>query len=226
MMRRIPSTYRLLIIAALASLVGWVTWQYWAAGAYERQAKQALEDTFRAIIRGDLQAAKKYAYGNEMELLGIPEDAYARYVQRLLEGYVAPDADVQVLRETLDLVPPKNDEIKRLQDRLREDDRRRPSFRVRISRSDGKPPIECPTFAIKGPEGWIVSTRAMVAWLEGAYSNDPRERYGHVLKAMQRAGIEKLCSPSGSWVKQERLKMYLDGRLPEKDIFELSIVAN
>ncbi len=214
------------IAVAVGVLLCWVVWKQWSAGQYERQASQALATTVRAIVRGDLAAAKQHAYGNEMELLGVSEEVYARYIRDLLDGYVAPDADVQVLRETLDLVPPKDDEIKRLQDRLRENDRRRPSFRVRIPRSDGKPPIECPTFAIKGPDGWIVSTRAMVAWLEGAYSNDPRERYGRVLKAMRSAGIEQFCSPSGSWVKQERLVMFLEGRLEEKDIVELSIIAN
>lgn len=226
MIRRLPVGYRLLIVAVIGLLLCWTAWHYWAGVVYERQARHALESTVRAIVRGDLQAAKLYAYGNEMELLGVSEETYARYVQGLLEGYVAPHAEIVVQREALNLIPPKNSEIKRLQERLKENDRRRPSFRVRIARSDGQPPIECPTFAIKGPEGWIVSTRAMVAWLEGAYSNDPKERYARVLKAMQFAGIDKLCSPSGSWVKQDRIIMFLDGRLPEKDIPELSMVAN
>lgn len=219
------SRHRWLLLGVCGVAAALVTWKAWSSSREEAHAADAIRTTVTAILSGDMRRAKQHAYGNELEQLGISEDAYTRYVRALLEGYISSDAEVSVVRDSLELNPPTSAEMERLQERLRENDRRRPSFRLRVARSDGKPPIECPTFAIKGPGGWMVSTRAMVAWLEGSYSDNPKERYAKVLRALQDAGIDKMCSPSGHWIQRERLALFIEGKISEKDIFDETLVV-
>lgn len=192
----------------------------WRENADHRSAKMAIEQTLRYILEGNFTAASKFEYGNEMERLGVSEVEYAKYVRGLLEGYLDPAADIEVVDEPLVLYPPKSEEDRRLQDRIRSGYRTKPPFIVTISRSDGKPPIRFSTFAIKGPNGWIVSAPALVAWFQVQYSEDPKERYRNVLDALKAANLDRICTPSGHWLRQDRLNLFLAGELTEKQIFE------
>lgn len=219
-MRKLPKKWLLGSVLAVALIGAIVVAKLWQENSDHRSAKAAIEQTLRYILEGNFTAASKFEYGNEMERLGVTEAEYAKYVHGLLDGYLDPSAAIEVVDDPLVLYPAKSEEDRRLQDRMKAAYRTKPPFIVTISRSDGKPPIRFTTFAVKGPDGWIVSAPAMVAWFQSQYSEEPKERYRNVLDALKAANLDRICTPSGHWLRQDRLSQFLAGELNERQIYE------
>lgn len=185
----------------------------------QRMADRGIDECVRAVLKGDYAAMERYQFGDELERLGVQRAAFEKYRQALLEGYLAPNAEVKVSRKTISLPPARNDYEENMNRSIQDRLRTNLAYNVEVTRSDGKPPIAFTMNAVRGADGWVISPTATLIWFQVSYSEDPKLTLRRVIQAMDKASIEGICSPNGSWLRRQRIQEYLDGKIAYIDVY-------
>ena len=202
-------------VSMLSLYLGYRAYHHWSEA---REAENTAVKVVRAAIRGDYVTLRKYQFGDELDRVGISLADYKKYWAAMLDGYISPDAKIEVRPTPLVLPKARNEFEERIQDRIRRRRRTSPELNVTVERMDGKPPITFVANAWRHEDGWIVSATSTLASFQVYYSSDPKERYGRVAKVMDALSLKAICNPSGSWMPVDRVKMFLRDEITEKDI--------
>lgn len=210
-----------IVVLAAGLLVGGIwLWGVISARRDQQAAEWGVQQSVRAVLVGDYAVMERYQLGDELDRLGLERPALERYRKALLDGYLSPDASLRVTRKALTLPPAKNDYERNMQQKILQRQTTNPVFTVEIGRSDGKPPVSFSVNALRGADGWVISPASTLAYLQVKYADDPKTSMKHVVQAMEKASIEAICSPSGTWLRKARVQEFLNDKIAYADIYQ------